>query len=105
MQRKMQLEREEAEKRRIDMMKKEIQYRENDNLMNVLKTTENKIHQIVDRGQQQLYEKKNSREEVDSLKRTQEYEKRVQERERQYKEYNEHLMQRMSEEKENQRLN
>lgn len=61
----MQVEREDAERRRIEMMKKEIQYRESDNIKNIVKNAESKINQIVDKGQQVLYEKKHSREDFE----------------------------------------
>jgi len=47
----LQLEREEADRRRTEMMKKEINYRDTENLMTMLKKTENQINNIVDRGQ------------------------------------------------------
>jgi len=46
----MQIEREEAEARRIEMMKKEIEMREKDNLMQYINKTGDKINHIVDKG-------------------------------------------------------
>jgi hypothetical protein len=43
------------------MMKKEVELRDNDNLMNMLKKTEDKILGIVDKGQKELQERKESR--------------------------------------------
>ena len=54
MQRQLQLEREEAEKRRIEMMKKEINYRDTQNIMSIVKNTESHINNIVEKGQNQI---------------------------------------------------
>lgn len=51
MQRQLQEERESAERRRTEMMKKEVETRDTQNFMHFIKSTENKINNIVEKGQ------------------------------------------------------
>jgi len=46
----MREDREEADKRRFEMMKKEHEIRESKNFMSFIKNTEDKINDIVHRG-------------------------------------------------------
>ena len=71
----MREDREEADKRRFVMMKKEHEIRESKNFMSFIKNTEDKINDIVHRGQQVMLDRQAS-EELNQMKRN-EYEDRL----------------------------
>eukprot|EP00347_Sterkiella_histriomuscorum_P023854 403333155 len=119
--RQLQQEREEAENRRIEMMKQEAMMREStkekerNDLMRFIKATGENINSIVEKGQKELEERKINRElsttnsnqqpDYQHLRvRPDSLEYKVLERERQLKEQNDRLLRQYSEEKENMRI-
>ena len=82
----MRRDREEAERRRIEMARKEQDIRESKDFMAYIRNTEEKINDIVERGQNNMQRKASSERDGHEVRKRQEYEARlrrnIEERER-----------------------